>query len=137
MIHWAFDYIGKKWKIGGRGPEEFDCWGLVFFVYKTHLNIELPEYPGIDANDKLKVTRMITNGSGLQSWKILPDNMWDEFSVIAMSKRSKVFHHVGLYTKADGGLIIHASDNGRVIASRTSALRQAGWSIIKGFAYNA
>lgn len=37
------DLIGKPFMDGGRGPDGFDCWGLVKEVYKRH-GIELPDY---------------------------------------------------------------------------------------------
>ncbi len=34
--------IGKPYKLGGRGPDVFDCWGVVLWVYRQ-LGISLPD----------------------------------------------------------------------------------------------
>ena len=55
------DIVGKPYKIGGRGPNAFDCWGLVRYVYKELLNIELPVYAGFTfkSNYTAKINREI------------------------------------------------------------------------------
>ncbi len=37
------DLIGKPFCDGGRGPDAYDCWGLVQEVYRRH-GLALPEY---------------------------------------------------------------------------------------------
>lgn len=39
---WAGKYLGLEFADKGRGPKQFDCWGLVCHVYKQEFNIELP-----------------------------------------------------------------------------------------------
>jgi cell wall-associated NlpC family hydrolase len=34
VVRTSFDLIGKTYKIGGRGPDAFDCSGLVYYAYK-------------------------------------------------------------------------------------------------------
>ena len=34
-------YVGKPWVSGGRGPDEFDCWGLVKYVMANEYDINL------------------------------------------------------------------------------------------------
>lgn len=36
--------IGRPFVHRGRGPEAFDCWGLVMEVYRQTFAIELPDY---------------------------------------------------------------------------------------------
>lgn len=36
--------IGRPFAHRGRGPEAFDCWGLVMEVYRQTFGIELPDY---------------------------------------------------------------------------------------------
>ena len=37
------DLIGKPFKDGGRGPDSYDCWGLVREVFRR-FGVELPDY---------------------------------------------------------------------------------------------
>ena len=43
-MHWADDYVGRPFKKGGRGPEYFDCYGLVRLVLHEQSGILLPSY---------------------------------------------------------------------------------------------
>ena len=54
------DLITKgQFKDGGRGPYEFDCWGLAREVYRRY-GIDLPDYR-ISAYDTEKIGRKITD----------------------------------------------------------------------------
>ena len=37
-------YIGLPFELHGRGPDAYDCWGLVGFLYAEELSILLPTY---------------------------------------------------------------------------------------------
>lgn len=41
---WAANYIGLPYRHNGRGPEAFDCWGLVRLVLQLQFGIEVPSY---------------------------------------------------------------------------------------------
>lgn len=42
---WVNEYIGKPFEDHGRGPDAFDCWGLVKHVLETHLGLfGLPDF---------------------------------------------------------------------------------------------
>ncbi len=41
---WASNYIGLDFESKGRGPDKFDCWGLVMSIYYKQFNIILPSY---------------------------------------------------------------------------------------------
>lgn len=38
------DLLGAPFKVGGRGPTEFDCYGLVREMYRRARGVVLPEY---------------------------------------------------------------------------------------------
>ncbi len=40
--------IGIPYEDGGRGPDVFDCYGLVLHLYRECLNIQLPDYRSPD-----------------------------------------------------------------------------------------
>ena len=37
------DLVGKPFKWGGRGPESFDCWGLVRFAFERATGIQVED----------------------------------------------------------------------------------------------
>ena len=44
--------IGKQWEAGQSGPDTFDCWGLIRYIYNESLDIQLPFVPIWDYIDK-------------------------------------------------------------------------------------
>lgn len=41
------DLLGKPFKYGGRGPEEYDCYGIAIELYRRY-GITLPDYTSTD-----------------------------------------------------------------------------------------
>lgn len=133
-MHWISQYVGKKWVSGARGPETFDCWGLVFWVYKKHFGISLPEYPGVDPTDTSKVSHLLRNAAGSGQWARLEKPV--DGCAVAMS-RNREFHHVGVFVEVDGGLIVHAADGLNVVAQSVFAVKRAGFIRIEFFKHGA
>jgi cell wall-associated NlpC family hydrolase len=126
---WARGLIGKPWVSGGRGPDAFDCWGLVRWVYLQQLAIILPDFPGLDAKNLHHVSTAYS--LEVSDWReILTPS---PFCVVGMSKRN-VIHHVGL-ALSDGRTILHCMDGSAVIAQTVYSLRASGFSTIKFFEY--
>lgn len=44
MKHWACSLIGKPYRLGAAGPDEFDCIGLVRYYFKERHGLDLPDY---------------------------------------------------------------------------------------------
>jgi len=44
VTEWAQNYIGLKYEKLGRGPESYDCWGIIIKVYKDVFGITLPDF---------------------------------------------------------------------------------------------
>ncbi len=42
-FHWAAALIGLPWAPGAQGPDAFDCRGLVRYVVRSRLGVELPD----------------------------------------------------------------------------------------------
>lgn len=45
-IDWM-KYLGKPYQFGARGPDAYDCWGLVRAVYRG-VGIDLPEFESVE-----------------------------------------------------------------------------------------
>jgi len=118
--HWAVKYIGKPYRVGASGPDAYDCWGLVRKVYEDEFRIFLPIRPvPIEPSVMEKSEAILKNI--MVDWE--PAFKPFEGAGVAMSK-NMVFHHVGVYTEADGGKIIHAWDeHSGVVATSHRDLR--------------
>lgn len=131
MIHWASNYIGIPYQIGGRDREGLDCWGLIRLIYKEVNGIILPNCPGIVKGDLRGDAAEIAREAH-ERWKEMPGPV--ESCVVAMSQKT-VLHHVGLWTFADGGKIVHCRENCSVVAETVRTLRLRGVRIFKYFQY--
>lgn len=120
---WVSLYLGKPWVSGACGPDAFDCWGLLWAVYREQFGIEIARYPGVAEAGTLETVRRI------EGWKDLPE--WETLAApvhgcaVAMSMNLR-FHHVGMFLDVDGGLVIHAADGRNVVAESLPRLRQTG-----------
>lgn len=136
--HWSTQFLCKPWRNGARGPDSFDCYGLVWWVYLKLLNIKLPLYAGVDALNGGLSARLIKGeiepGFGPRLWQRTENPA--EFDVATMAQAFNPFTHVGIYTPSDGGLIIHAWESKSVVASRPSALLKTRFKRIHYFKYN-
>lgn len=118
-MNWTIQYIGKKWQAGARGPDSFDCYGLIHHAYKAILDIELPNLP-IDPSQLQKVDRAVSAGLDGALWTQHDNPM--AFDAVGLGK-GRIIHHLGLWIDADGGLVLHATDGGNVIAEPLHRLR--------------
>lgn len=127
MAHWATDFLGKTWEAGARGPETFDCFGLLSEVYRIYFGEILPTYP-INPNDVIGISRIISTESKGGDWFQVKEPK--EFDAVGMGKKNSI-HHVGIWTSADGGKIVHASDGKSVMVQSTAELTRLGFGRIE------
>lgn len=105
---WLNTYIGKTYLPGGRGPEQFDCYGLCKTIYNEVFNIELPDWrddlskPAIRAGI---IAGVVSHGTFTE----LEDPVDGCFVVCY---RSRAAYHIGLFF---AGGVIHADEGHGVI----------------------
>lgn len=92
--HWAVKYIGLPYANGARGPDVFDCWGLVWWVQKHEFGRILPEFPVLECAPEIKAQ--------LKEWSQVETP--SDGDVVVMNGG----RHVGIYMDADAGLVLHA-----------------------------
>lgn len=92
--------LGKPWAPLGRGPNSFDCWGFVVYVYKA-AGILLPSTPMPDPCYDIKEA---AKSGGILVEKTVPRTPYS----VALMGRMGVFGHVGIYHPS--GMIYHCLD---------------------------
>lgn len=136
-MHWSTELLGKKWVSGARGPDVFDCWGLLRWNYNKRLGIELPEFPGVEAKDCETVSAMIHDatcvGPFAQEWHRLSKPI--DMCAVAMGQNALT--HCGTYIAADGGLILHTTEQTNVVAQSLKTLRLLGYRQIEFYQHGA
>lgn len=116
---WVNDYLGKPWEVGARGPDSYDCWGLVVAVYREEFNIALPEFVEMDAEDPKSVMSTFKT----QSLKHRHLDTPIDGCVVLAGKTYPT--HCGVYLK-DTKSILHVFQGGLSCVQKVSSLNQRG-----------
>ncbi len=132
-MHWAEELIGRPWIAGGRGPDAFDCWGLVRFCWRERFGIEVPEI-SVDAADLRAVLAGFRDHPERRRWcRVEParerarERAREGDGVLMRQSRYPV--HVGLWLAVDGGGVLHAVRDSGVVFQIPADLATHGWRI--------
>lgn len=98
------DFIGIPYELGARGPERYDCWGVVWKYYKEMIGIELPQFPGVVESGKQAIEEIIDTRAKSDEWQEVETPK--EGDLVVMKTRLMT-PHVGVYVEQSGGRILH------------------------------
>lgn len=121
-------YIGLPWVAGARGPDAFDCWGLLRYVQAAHFGRALPDLPefGAVARD-LYQARMTSRA-------------WESIAVpehgAGVLMRDGDAPHVGVWLDCEGGGVLHAMERVGVVWTPRQSLRLIGFSRLKYYRFH-
>ncbi len=129
-MNWWGRYVGVPFEDGGRGPDSYDCWGLVRAVYANELGIDLPSYGEISAREMARVARMMKVGADEERWR--PVERPRALDVVLMRHpRASRVAHVGVMIDHDRLMHVEAATNVAIvpvshfsIASRIAGFRR-------------
>jgi cell wall-associated NlpC family hydrolase len=116
-------YIGKQFAWGGRGPDFFDCYGLVQAIHRD-LGIELPDYASTD--DKSLIHGLINDAQE----RFQPLAQAISGAIVTFSVHPRYVSHLGMVLD-DVNRFIHIAENIHVTVERLSSPLFRGR--IKGF----
>jgi cell wall-associated NlpC family hydrolase len=121
--HWTAPYIGFPWVEYGRGPDAFDCWGLMRLVYACELGIDVPCLAGAyaDPAERAEVDRLRREDPRLSVWRDVPADELRPFDVLLFGGATL---HVGV--AIDRSRMLHI-DRGRT--SEVARLDRMRWRL--------
>jgi cell wall-associated NlpC family hydrolase len=99
------DLLGKPFKDGARGPDSFDCWGLVQYIFKTYYNCDLPDYR-IPAKNSVGIFRAYLRDR--EHYPLITSRSVPAPCLVLMRFNSRCVNHIGVYI--GGGKVIHCRD---------------------------
>lgn len=120
VTDYSLSLLGRPWLSGARGPDAFDCWGLLVEVYRKG-GIALPLYPNIDAKNTLAVARKVSEG--VSEWTQLAEP--EHLCAVGLSAGRHI-HHVGLWLATEGGGVLHSASGRGVTFQSIMSLRGIG-----------
>jgi cell wall-associated NlpC family hydrolase len=110
VLHRALALLGTPYRWGGTSPDSgFDCSGLVGYVFRNALGIELPRV----SREMAKTGQLVSDRSALAAGDL-----------VFFGKRGKIVDHVGIYV--GNGKFVHAPRTGRDVT--VSNLDSGYWS---------
>lgn len=99
------DFIGLPYRECGRGPDAYDCYGIVAAVFRAMRGIELPDWyqdtPGQQGASRAIAAALAGEVEGGRSVKVETPADWD-IAIVGSRMRP---HHVGV---VHGGGVLHA-----------------------------
>lgn len=98
-MDWITQYLTKRYKDGGRGPDFYDCWGLVREARYRHCGMNLlPEFGDLRNTDPRAFTKAYsTEAAAMQQYE-------PEHGAIAAVLHGRVCVHVALVLEVCGRL---------------------------------
>ena len=124
IYHWSTALVGLPYQVGAAGPDAFDCWGLLCYIYKEQLGVELDRYPHLNFFSKKDFMRQIESAVSIGGdWEELrkPTNL----CAVGLSANNRI-HHIGIYLSNDSGCILHSKAGPGVIIQSLASIRASG-----------
>ena len=119
--------IGKPFVWQGRGPNAYDCWGVVHEILQATGCTDIPDYGTVDNPNS--VIRVMAREVETPKWRqILDIHELQTGDVLLLSTVSHVFHHAGVWTPWG---VVHATPKMGVIISRIRDLETIGYKHYK------
>ena len=118
--------IGKPWEAGQQGPDAFDCWGLLAWVYKQQFNIHLPRI-SVNEGDLRAQVKAFRAHPEHRHWQQV-DTLKEGDALLLRQSRHPI--HVGIWidTEGESGML-HSLQGAGVVFQTLNSLTLSGWSI--------
>ena len=108
MSHWSLKYMRAGYKLGADGPEDYDCWNFVRWIWRDHYGIDMPALP--TPGDMTEQLRLFATNVSELGWKQVAEPKNGDGVLFV---RAKAGIHVGIYI---GDLspprVLHNDDGG-------------------------
>lgn len=109
MTHWATSLMGKPWRPGATGPDAFDCWGLVRWVFEHRHCVLMPDVGMGLAHGHAANVAAIKRAAQASGWRRCDGQPLAD-DIVLMRSSIDGRRHVGLMVGANMRLgVLHAN----------------------------
>lgn len=110
---------------GAAGPDSFDCWGLVRYIYRQHYGLEVPAV-NVNPDSLRDVLVAFKRDPAFQAFEEVKSPQDGD---VVLMRQSKYPVHAGMWLAADGGGVLHCCREGGVVFQDLPSLYLCGWRI--------
>jgi len=96
--------IGRPYKLGGQGPDAFDCYGLTRFVQRELFGRAMPEFVTPERAGLQAIAGFIQAHPERRNWRRIDGPV--DGAIVSMF-REGIGHHMGTYLDIDRGMVLH------------------------------
>ncbi|UUZ75535.1 C40 family peptidase [Polaromonas sp. P1(28)-13] len=109
------DLVGVPFVYGGRGPDSFDCYGLVMHILKCQHSQDIPDFRS--TSDRASLAASFANG--VQAWQEVPPAA----GAVVLFRIGRYISHCGYML--DSMRMIHTwEDSGGVVIERADTWKR-------------
>jgi cell wall-associated NlpC family hydrolase len=111
---WCAEFVGKDYADKGRGPDAFDCWGIVRHIMACRYGRDLPDYADAYTNgkDRESVATAVRAGLAIRWQKV---EIPSEGDLIILRLAGHPWHCA---ISIGGDWMLHAQEGAGVIAEQ-------------------
>ncbi len=125
--------IGRPYKIGARGPQEFDCYGLARHIQLEMAGIDMPDVAFAEPTTRAQAEAILSHPER-QAWEEIEENQAQELDLVLMGNVAKRDFHLGTYiVPVTTGAVIHIDKAAGVVVDDLPALRASGFNFLRFF----
>lgn len=116
------EYLGKSYRVGGRGPNYFDCYGLVCDVSARFFGRTLPDIQIKDSDSLRGIIRALSETN--EEWKRFRKVRYPKDGDLVRMIKGDSPVHIGIWMK---GKILHAHQGAGVCWDDVLVIKIKGW----------
>ncbi|MBA1157755.1 NlpC/P60 family protein [Microvirga mediterraneensis] len=121
--------IGKPYRIGARGEDGFDCYGLAQHVQLTLAGIEMPDVEARPTTTRQQAEVLLDHPER-NNWVQIEEP--EDLCLVLMGNVAKRDFHLGTYVvPSTVGGVLHITKEAGVVFDDMPALKASGWNYMK------
>ncbi len=125
--------IGKPYQIGARGPDFYDCYGLVRHVQMELAGISMPNISFAKPTTRAMAEEMLSNPER-KSWEEIDEFHIKEYDLILMGNVAKRDFHLGVFIiPTTVGYVLHTEEADGVRLDDIQTLKVTGFNHLRVF----
>lgn len=125
--------IGKRYEIGARGPDAFDCYGLARHIQNELAGVSMPDVLFAEPTTRAQAEAMLSHPER-RAWDEVAEADARDLDLVLMGNVAKRDFHLGTYVRmTTTGAVIHIDKTAGVVVDDIPALRAIGFNHLRVF----